>query len=192
MLNFLKIFLFSSVIQLILLGLSKLNISFYAILGVVLLIYICFTLYIYQYIKQIKPSRLNFSTYIYIFLIAILFVGIQGIGIYITGQYSNDDFLSSTKVFGIFLPYVVLFGPVSEELMFRFYLPSIFKHKLIGITFSSVIFSIIHSPSNIIMFFYYVLFSLALFFVLEKTKSIRSNILLHSVYNMLIVITSAF
>ncbi|MFD2020514.1 type II CAAX prenyl endopeptidase Rce1 family protein [Ligilactobacillus acidipiscis] len=42
------------------------------------------------------------------------------------------------------------------------------------------------------MFFYYVLFSLALFFVLEKTKSIRSNILLHSVYNMLIVITSAF
>ena len=89
---------------------------------------------------------------------------------------------------------LVCFAPLIEELLFRGFLNNLLRGKVnafVRMSIVSILFAAVHFPEyihNWIQFIAYLIFSIVLFLVYERRRSLFDAILLHSLYNGLLVI----
>ena len=120
---------------------------------------------------------------------------------YGTGQSKLVDFffraglpLTTDKyIFALEALRIVCFAPLIEELFYRGFLNNLLRGKvntfirmsIVSILFAALHFTYIH---NWIQFLDYLIGSIVLFLVYERRRSLFDAILLHSLYNGLLVI----
>lgn len=85
-------------------------------------------------------------------------------------------------------------APIMEEIVFRggiigFWLE---KFPIVAIAVSSILFGLVHGPTNVISFLIYSLMGLVLSFVYYKTQRIEVSISVHFLNNILAAIVLAF
>ncbi|MCA5012346.1 CPBP family intramembrane metalloprotease [Enterococcus sp. S22(2020)] len=85
-------------------------------------------------------------------------------------------------------------APIMEEIVFRggiigFWLKD---YPIVGVVLSSVVFGLVHGPTNLISFLIYGLIGLILSVVYHKTKRLELSIAIHFLNNILIAIMIAF
>ena len=89
---------------------------------------------------------------------------------------------------------IVCFAPLIEELLYRGFLNNLLRGKVntfVRMSIVSILFAAIHFPTyihNWIQFLAYLIGSIVLFLVYERRRSLFDAILLHSLYNGLLVI----
>ena len=89
---------------------------------------------------------------------------------------------------------LVCFAPLIEELLFRGFLNNLLRGKVntfVRMSIVSILFAALHFPyyiHNWIQFLDYLIISIVLFLVYERRRSLFDAILLHSLYNGLLVI----
>ena len=89
---------------------------------------------------------------------------------------------------------LVCFAPLIEELLFRGFLNNLLRGKVnafVRMSIVSILFAAVHFPEyihNWIQFLAYLIISIVLFLVYERRRSLFDAILLHSLYNGLLVI----
>ena len=102
---------------------------------------------------------------------------------------TTDKFIFALDALGL-----VFIAPIVEEFLFRGFLNNLLRGKVntfIRISIVSILFAAIHFPTyihNWIQFIAYLILSIALFLVYERRRSLFDAILLHSLYNGLLVI----
>lgn len=87
----------------------------------------------------------------------------------------------------------VCIAPLFEEFLFRGFLNNLLRGKVnafVRMSIVSIIFAVLHIPyiQNWIQFIAYLIFSIVLFLMYERRRSLFDAILLHSLYNGLLVI----
>ena len=89
---------------------------------------------------------------------------------------------------------LVIFAPISEELIFRYTIFGFSKNKVIGSVVSSVLFSLAHVlyDFNISSFFIYFSMGLLLSYIYIKTKSVEGSIFAHFINNLISFIQLIF
>ena len=136
---------------------------------------------------------LRFSSY----LIYILWSSIA----YGTGRTKLVDFffrahlpLTTDKyIFALEALGLVCFAPLLEEFLFRGFLNNLLRGKMnafVRMSIVSILFTVAHMPyiHNWIQFIDYLIGSIVLFLVYERRRSLFDSILLHSLYNGLLLI----
>ena len=88
---------------------------------------------------------------------------------------------------------LVCIAPLIEEFLFRGFLNNLLRGKVnafVRMSIVSIIFAVLHIPyiQNWIQFIAYLIFSIVLFLMYERRRSLFDAILLHSLYNGLLVI----
>ena len=89
---------------------------------------------------------------------------------------------------------LVCFAPLIEELLFRGFLNNLLRGKVntfVRMSIVSILFAALHFPyyiHNWIQFLDYLIISIVLFLVYERRRSLFDAILLHSLYNGLLII----
>ena len=88
---------------------------------------------------------------------------------------------------------LVCIAPLIEEFLFRGFLNNLLREKVnafVRMSIVSILFTVIHMPyiHNWIQFIAYLIFSIVLFLMYERRRSLFDAILLHSLYNGLLVI----
>ena len=88
---------------------------------------------------------------------------------------------------------LVCIAPLIEEFLFRGFLNNLLREKVnafVRMSIVSILFTVIHMPyiHNWIQFIAYLIGSIVLFLVYERRRSLFDAILLHSLYNGLLVI----
>ena len=102
---------------------------------------------------------------------------------------TTDKFIFALDALGL-----VCFAPLLEEFLFRGFLNNLLRGKVntfIRMSIVSILFAAIHMPyyiQNWIQFIAYIILSIVLFLVYERRRSLFDAILLHSLYNGLLVI----
>ena len=102
---------------------------------------------------------------------------------------TTDKFIFALEALGL-----VCFAPLLEEFLFRGFLNNLLRGKVntfIRMSIVSILFAAIHFPTyihNWIQFLAYLILSIVLFLVYERRRSLFDAILLHSLYNGLLVI----
>lgn len=102
---------------------------------------------------------------------------------------TTDKFIFALDALGL-----VFIAPIVEEFLFRGFLNNLLRGKVntfIRMSIVSILFAAIHFPTyihNWIQFIAYLILSIALFLVYERRRSLFDAILLHSLYNGLLVI----
>ena len=102
---------------------------------------------------------------------------------------TTDKFIFALDALGL-----VFIAPIVEEFLFRGFLNNLLRGKVntfIRMSIVSILFAAIHFPTyihNWIEFLAYLILSIVLFLVYERRRSLFDAILLHSLYNGLLVI----
>ena len=102
---------------------------------------------------------------------------------------TTDKFIFALDALGL-----VFIAPIVEEFLFRGFLNNLLRGKVntfIRMSIVSILFAAIHFPyyiHNWIQFIDYLIGSIVLFLVYERRRSLFDAILLHSLYNGLLVI----
>ena len=102
---------------------------------------------------------------------------------------TTDKYIFALKALGF-----VCFAPLIEELLFRGFLNNLLRGKVnafVRMSIVSILFAAGHLPNyihNWIQFIDYLIGSIVLFLVYERRRSLFDAILLHSLYNGLLVI----
>ena len=101
---------------------------------------------------------------------------------------TTDKFIFALEALGL-----VCFAPLLEEFLFRGFLNNLLRGKVnafVRMSIVSILFTVIHMPyiHNWIQFIAYLIFSIVLFLMYERRRSLFDAILLHSLYNGLLVI----
>jgi uncharacterized protein len=146
----------------------------------------------FRYYSLLKTLWYSFLALMLIFFIIFVYVIIMTNVLHIQAPVSKIEQLASNQLisYRILLIAVSIIAPVAEEVFFRGFLYSAFK-KTWGVTaglfLSSLFFALAH------MEFYSFLPIMAvgwiLAYIYEKTKSLIPVIFLHSVYNLVLIIT---
>ena len=102
---------------------------------------------------------------------------------------TTDKYIFALDALGL-----VFIAPFVEEFVFRGFLNNLLRGKVntfIRMSIVSILFAAIHFPTyihNWIQFIAYLILSIVLFLVYERRRSLFDAILLHSLYNGLLVI----
>ena len=101
---------------------------------------------------------------------------------------TTDKFIFALEALGL-----VCFAPLLEEFLFRGFLNNLLRGKMnafVRMSIVSILFTVAHMPyiHNWIQFIDYLIGSIVLFLVYERRRSLFDAILLHSLYNGLLVI----
>lgn len=102
---------------------------------------------------------------------------------------TTDKFIFALEALGL-----VCFAPLIEELFYRGFLNNLLRGKVntfVRMSIVSILFTAVHFPTyihNWIQFLAYLIGSIVLFLVYERRRSLFDAILLHSLYNGLLVI----
>ena len=102
---------------------------------------------------------------------------------------TTDKYIFALEALGL-----VCFAPLLEEFLFRGFLNNLLREKVnafVRMSIVSILFAAIHMPyyiQNWIQFLAYLIISIVLFLVYERRRSLFDVILLHSLYNGLLVI----
>ena len=102
---------------------------------------------------------------------------------------TTDKFIFALDALGL-----VFIAPFVEEFLFRGFLNNLLRGKVntfVRMSIVSILFAAIHFPTyihNWIQFMAYLILSIVLFLVYERRRSLFDAILLHSLYNGLLVI----
>ena len=102
---------------------------------------------------------------------------------------TTDKFIFALDALGL-----VFIAPLIEEFLFRGFLNNLLRGKVntfVRMSIVSILFAAIHYPTyihNWIEFLAYLILSIVLFLVYERRRSLFDAILLHSLYNGLLVI----
>ena len=101
---------------------------------------------------------------------------------------TTDKFIFALEALGL-----VCFAPLLEEFLFRGFLNNLLRGKVnafVRMTIVSILFTVAHMPyiHNWIQFIDYLIGSIVLFLVYERRRSLFDSILLHSLYNGLLLI----
>ena len=102
---------------------------------------------------------------------------------------TTDKFIFAIDALGL-----VFIAPLIEEFLFRGFLNNLLRGKVntfVRMSIVSILFAAIHFPTyihNWIQFLAYLILSIVLFLVYERRRSLFDAILLHSLYNGLLVI----
>ena len=111
-----------------------------------------------------------------------------------------DFFFKATRiitadkfVFALDALALVCIAPLIEEFLFRGFLNNLLRGKVnafVRMSIVSILFAVLHMPyiQNWIQFIAYLIFSIVLFLMYERRRSLFDAILLHSLYNGLLVI----
>ncbi|MBO1307148.1 CPBP family intramembrane metalloprotease [Enterococcus sp. 669A] len=89
---------------------------------------------------------------------------------------------------------MVVMAPVLEELVFRGFFFKFFfrKYPILAFVFSSVLFTVVHVPTDFISFFTYASLALTMAFVYYKTRRIEMSMLTHALNNFLPALVMVF
>ncbi len=89
---------------------------------------------------------------------------------------------------------MVVMAPVLEELVFRGFFFKFFfrKYPILAFVFSSVLFTVVHMPTDFISFFTYASLGLTMAFVYYKTRRIEMSMLTHALNNFLPALVMVF
>ena len=101
---------------------------------------------------------------------------------------TTDKFIFALEALGL-----VCFAPLLEEFLFRGFLNNLLRGKMnafVRMSIVSILFTVAHMPyiHNWIQFIDYLIGSIVLFLVYERRRSLFDVILLHSLFNGLLVI----
>ena len=102
---------------------------------------------------------------------------------------TTDKFIFALEALGL-----VCFAPLLEEFLFRGFLNNLLRGKVntfVRMSIVSILFAALHFPyyiHNWIQFLAYLIGSIVLFLVYERRRSLFDAILLHSLYNGLLLI----
>ena len=101
---------------------------------------------------------------------------------------TTDKFIFALEALGL-----VCFAPLLEEFLFRGFLNNLLRGKVnafVRMSIVSILFTVAHMPyiHNWIQFIDYLIGSIVLFLVYERRRSLFDSILLHSLYNGLLLI----
>lgn len=141
--------------------------------------------------KPVHPIHLPvtvISTYLGVFIISMIFVMIKAEIPVQPNQESLNKLLTTYILPMGFITSVV--APIAEELTFREFFPHAFGPSYLSFIISSILFTILHSPSGIVGFTIYGFLSTAFLYVRLKDNNILTSIYTHMGYNLLTVIIS--
>ena len=171
-------------------------------------------LFIFMYhvhTKLFKPKvkrKIQLKDLIFVFLtyIALRFSDYLIYSLWSSMAYGTDRtklvdfFFKATRtitadkfVFALEALELVCIAPLTEELFFRGFLNNLLRGKVnafVRMSIVSILFAVLHMPyiQNWIQFIAYLIFSIVLFLMYERRRSLFDAILLHSLYNGLLVI----
>ena len=151
---------------------------------------------------QLMDLIFVFVTYIADMFLSYLIYNLWSSMAYGTGRTKLVDFffranlpLTTDKyIFALEALGLVCFAPLIEEFLFRGFLNNLLRGKVntfIRMSIVSILFAAIHFPyyiHNWIQFIDYLIGSIVLFLVYERRRSLFDAILLHSLFNGLLVI----
>ena len=151
---------------------------------------------------QLMDLIFVFVTYIADMFLSYLIYNLWSSMAYGTGRTKLVDFffranlpLTTDKyIFALEALGLVCFAPLIEEFLFRGFLNNLLRGKVntfVRMSIVSILFAAIHFPTyihNWIQFLAYLILSIVLFLVYERRRSLFDAILLHSLYNGLLVI----
>ena len=105
----------------------------------------------------------------------------------------NLPLTTDKYIFALNALQLVCFAPLIEEFLFRGFLNNLLREKVnafVRMSIVSILFTVIHMPyiHNWIQFIAYLIGSIVLFLMYERRRSLFDAILLHSLYNGLLVI----
>lgn len=143
-----------------------------------------------------------FVTYITLRFSSYLIYNLWSSMAYGTGRSKLVDFffranlpLTTDKyIFALEALRIVVIAPLIEELFYRGFLNNLLRGKVntfVRMSIVSILFTVVHFPTyihNWIEFLAYLILSIVLFLVYERRRSLFDAILLHSLYNGLLVI----
>ena len=171
-------------------------------------------LFIFMYhvhTKLFKPKvkrKIQLKDLIFVFLtyIALRFSDYLIYSLWSSMAYGTDRtklvdfFFKATRiitadkfVFALDALALVCIAPLIEEFLFRGFLNNLLRGKVnafVRMSIVSILFAVLHMPyiQNWIQFIAYLIFSIVLFLMYERRRSLFDAILLHSLYNGLLVI----
>ena len=151
---------------------------------------------------QLMDLIFVFVTYITLIFSSYLIYNLWSSIAYGTGRSKLVDFffranlpLTTDKyIFALEALGLVCFAPLLEEFLFRGFLNNLLRGKVntfVRMSIVSILFVAVHFPfyiQNWIQFLAYLINSIVLFLVYERRRSLFDVILLHSLYNGLLVI----
>ena len=178
---------------------SAINKSGYAWYGnVAQIAIILFMLYLLkrQGVNFFKPSKWSFRNVMITVGLAIASVLISTVvDSVIAGlqpQFNTENQLTVVDMFknsGLFTMFmmIVILAPIAEEIMVRgIFIGVLFKEKpYLGLIVSSVLFSLIHGPTDVLSFITYLVPGLTLGFIYIKTDWLVAPIFAHMLNNLL-------
>lgn len=167
-------------------------------LAVVLLVFLAVIagfLFLAHYLKVLVKSPLSFKTmgitlglgYLGIILFNLLGAGLMSLqGVETTAnQEAIIEVMKQAPALLMFVMIVVA-APITEELLCRAFIPYfLFKRQGLGIIVGSIVFMLLHIPTDIGSAVIYGGMSCVLGLVAYKTKRIEYSILLHGVNNLI-------
>ena len=150
---------------------------------------------------QLKDLIFVFVTYIALIFSDYLIYNLWSSMAYGTGRSKLVDYffranlpLTTDKyIFALAALDIVCFAPLLEEFLFRGFLNNLLRGKMnafVRMSIVSILFTVAHMPyiHNWIQFIDYLIGSIVLFLVYERRRSLFDSILLHSLYNGLLLI----
>ena len=105
------------------------------------------------------------------------------------------NFIKNSPLLTIIL--AVIISPIIEELVFRKAIKNIFNNKYLFIIISSLIFGLLHVSSirdiNELLFSIpYIIMGISFAITYQKTNNIFTSIILHSSYNLVLILIQLF
>lgn len=156
--------------------------------------------------EELKLLKTNYKDYfiksILIFLAGALLMFISTLIISkFTGQSISGNeteirnFIKNSPLLTIIL--AVIISPIIEELVFRKAIKNIFNNKYLFIIISSLIFGLLHISSirdiNELLFSIpYIIMGISFAITYQKTNNIFTSIILHSSYNLVLILIQLF
>ena len=151
---------------------------------------------------QLKDLIFVFVTYIALRFSSYLIYNLWSSMAYGTGRINLVDFFfrvslprtTDKYIFALEALGLVFIAPFVEEFLFRGFLNNLLRGKVntfVRMSIVSILFAALHLPyyiQNWIQFIAYLILAIVLFLVYERRRSLFDAILLHSLYNSLLVI----
>lgn len=120
------------------------------------------------------------STLVISFIIKIFSVNL-------TNQNIIEKLFLNSNILILILSLCII-GPIQEEILFRGYIFNSTKNRYIGLMLSSIIFSLMHSPTNLMAFIVYFILGSVFGIVYLVSGSIELSILAHILNNSISLI----
>lgn len=172
-------------------GLMFSNNFYFSLTGYFLFFFSFVIMFLFKF-KVFKLERIQVKTILKAFLILVLMIGIIYSIDYIS-QYMNYKNGSKQTSFSNLsvksLISIIIISPIVEEIIFRsFFITGLFRRfQFLGFLFSSLSFSLFHSPDNLFVFLIYLIIGLSLGLSLGLFKRLEIPILIHCCYNFSVI-----